>query len=415
MIQSDQKLKWWTKLAWQLYEYLPLFVEDFIKHGFRYILPFRNLSIPIVILRGPTRFNADPGTLLVAGSEDGVDYLTCCFFEDAPQRKSVGKVPLWNLASTLKRLRTSVDLTIARVDRLSARLFLGADYLAVPEWVGSILTVPEDFAKLTRANQSLKTDLRTVHRNGLTFEVTKAEEDFEEFYYKMYVPFIRKRHGKKAFIRNVYWMRRAFHRGGLLWVLQGNQRISGLLFRRRGTVIQSLAMGTANGEWEHIKAGGNIATDLFLIEHAKKLGCKLIDFGGSRPSLNDGVLRYKRKWTVNLIEKQDSYYDFLVYWNHLNKSVISFLSNTPLIFRHNSGLSAIKVFECDEPVTETEVEKIRHSLWIKGLHRLYLAATCGWKAVNANPPKTVLIDLIRERDCNLSTPQVLGRNNETNP
>ena len=407
MIYSDLKLRWWTKLAWQLYEYLPVSLEDFIKRGFRYILPFRNLSIPITILRGPTRFNADPGTLLVAGSLDEVDYLTCRFFDDDPQRESVGKVPLWNLASTLKHLRTRADLTIARLDLLSARLLFGSDYLAVPEWVVSILTLPKDIAKLTRGNTSLKTDLRIAHRNGLTYEVTRAEEDFEEFYYKMHVPFTRKRHGKQAFIRNVYWMRRAFRQGGLIWILLGSQKISGLLFRRRGNVLQSLAMGTANGEWEHIKAGANIATDLFLLEHAKKLGCKFIDFGGSRPSLNDGVLRYKRKWAVNLIDKRDIYYDFLVFWNSFSEPVNSFLSHTPLIFRDDDGLSAIKVIDSDVPLTKTETEKLHRSMWIPGLKRLYLVSASGWKTVHDSPPKTVLIDLIRERDCNLSIPQAM--------
>ena len=406
-IQSDPKLKLWNKLAWRVYEYLPVPAEDFLKRCFQYILPFKGLYVPIVILRGTTRPDGHQGTLLVAGTEQGVDYIINRFFDGEYQREMVGKVPLWKLARTLKHLRTSADLTIARVDRLSARLFFGADYLAVPEWVGSTLTVPDDITKLTRGNPSLKSDLRIVHRNGLTYEVTRAEEDFEEFYYKMHVPFTRKRHGKQAFIRNVYWMRRAFRQGGLIWILLGSLRISGLLFRRRGHMLQSFAMGTANGVWELVKVGAKIATDLFIVTHAKKLGCKVIDFGGSRPSLNDGVLRYKRKWAVNLIDKRDIYYDFLVYWNSFSEPVNSFLSHTPLIFRDDGGLSAIKVIDSDVPLTKTETEKLHRSMWIPGLKRLYLVSASGWKTVHDSPPKTVLIDLIRERDCNLSIPQAM--------
>jgi len=166
-------------------------------------------------------------------------------------------------------------------------------------------------------------------------------------------------------------------------------------------------MGTANGVWELVKVGAKIATDLFIVTHAKKLGCKVIDFGGSRPSLNDGVLRYKRKWAVNLIDKRDIYYDFLVYWNSFSEPVNSFLSHTPLIFRDDGGLSAIKVIDSDVPLTKTETEKIHRSMWIPGLKRLYLVSASGWKTVHDSPPKTVLIDLIRERDCNLSIPQAM--------
>lgn len=400
---SDLKLRWWVKLAWRVYEYLPVPAEDFLKRCFQYILPFKGLYVPIVILRGTTRPDGHQGTLLVAGTEQGVDYIINRLFDGEYQREMVGKVPLWKLARTLKHLRTSADLTIARVDRLSARLFFGADYLAVPEWVGSTLTVPDDITKLTRGNPSLKSDLQIVHRNGLTYEVTRAEEDFEEFYYKMHVPFTRKRHGKQAFIRNVYWMRRAFRQGGLIWILLGSQRISGLLFRRSGNVLQSLAMGTASGEWEHIKEGAIAALYLFSIKLAKKLGCKLVDFGGCRPSLNDGLLRYKRKWKMNLIEKWDNYYDFLVYWNRFNKSVISFLSNTTLIFRNHHGLSAIYIINHDEPVMQSEAIEIHRSMWIPGLHRLYIVSTSGWQPAVSNPPQTHLVDATTSSNFDPST------------
>lgn len=402
-IQSDPKLKLWNKLAWRVYEYLPVPAEDFLKRCFQCILPFKGLYVPIVILRGTTRPDGHQGTLLVAGTEQGVDYIINRFFDGEYQREMVGKVPLWKLARTLKHLRTSADLTIARVDRLSARLFFGADYLAVPEWVGSTLTVPDDITKLARGNPSLKSDLRIVHRNGLTYEVTRAEEDFEEFYYKMHVPFTRKRHGKQAFIRNVYWMRRAFRQGGLIWILLGSLRISGLLFRRRGNMLQSFAMGTANGEWEHIKEGAIAALYLFSIKLAKKLGCKLVDFGGCHPSLHDGLLRYKRKWKMNLIEKWDNYYDFLVYWNHINVPVTSFLSRDSLIFRNNHELSAIYIIDHNEPVTQSMVTEIHRSVWIPGLQQLNIVSTSGWHPGISSPPQTRLVDATTVRNCDPST------------
>jgi GNAT superfamily N-acetyltransferase len=390
-IQSHRKLQPCTKLAWQAYEYLPVRAEDFIKRCFRYILPFKNLRMPVVILRGQTRYGGNQAAVLVAGAEQEVDYLISRFFEGAPQRESKGKVALWNLAGTLKHLRASADLTIARVDRFSSRLFFGRDYLAVPEWVGTILTVPNDLAKLARGNSSLKSDLRIVERNKLIPEFTKSYQDFEKFYHGMYVPFTHKRYGQQAVIRNFYWMRRSFRRGGLVWVTQNGQRISGVLYRRQGKTLQSLAMGTANGEWAFIKAGANVATDLFIVKHAKELCCNFVDFGGSRPSLNDGVLRYKRKWGMNLIDKHDTYYDFLVHWNRCSSSVIAFLSNTPLIFQDNGGLSAIKVIDCDKPATNDEAWKTYHSNWIEGLHRLYIIATSGWETGQNSPPQTTLL------------------------
>ena len=410
MGQTNLKSLSWTKPAWRIYEYLPVLAERYINRCFPYILPLKNLHIPIAILRGPTRLEGHEGRLLIAGDEHEVYSLIEGFFEGKYQCESLGEVPIWSLARTLKELRTTANLTIARIDRLSSRLFFSSDYLAVPEWIGSMLKVPEELEDLARKNDSLKSDLRIVERNGLTHLISEDEGDFEEFYYGMYVPFVRKRYGKQAVIRNFYWMRRAFHQGGLLWVQRGGQHISALLFRPRGNMIQSLAMGTANGEWEHVKEGANCATDLYIVKYAKKLGFRLIDLGGSRPSLKDGVLRYKRKWGIYLYEKADNWYNYLLYWNSFDECVTSFFFHNPLIFREHGRLSAITLVNSDEPSTQTDAERIHHCMWIPGLSRLYIVAASGWETIQNSPPKTALINLKEISDFNPLMLQTLWSN-----
>lgn len=398
----------WIKLFRWLNERLPAPVDDVLRWRFPYILPFKNLHIPIAILRGLTHLNGYQGTVIVAGAEHRVDYLVRRFFEGEPRRETLGNVPLWNLASTLKSLRTSADLTIAHVDQLSARMFFGADYLAVPGWVGSSLTIPEDLTKLAKRNHSLKEDLRIARRNGLTSEVAQSKEDFDVFYHTMYVPSVRNRYGEQAVIRDIHRMRRVFRQGGVQWIRRSGQPIAGRILQKQGQILKFVIQGTVNGERSSVKAGAIAALHFFGINHAKELGCKYVDFGGSRPSLKDGVLRYKRKWGVNLIENRDSYYDFLVYWNRLDKPLASFLSNTPLIFRDNNGLSAVYIINREDPVNQADVLKIHHSMWIPGLQRLYLIATSGWQPVHDSPPQTTLIDLTEVGDCNPRALQALG-------
>jgi len=173
-------------------------------------------------------------------------------------------------------------------------------------------------------------------------------------------------------------------------------------------------MGTANGEWELVKEGANSATDLYLVKYAKKLGFKLIDFGGSRPSLNDGVLRYKRKWGMYLYDKTDNWYNYLIYWNRFNESVASFFSGKTLIFRDHDGFSAIGLINSHKPSTHTDAERIHHIMWMPGLSRLYIVAASGWKTVQDSPPNTVLIDLKDIGDCNPLMLQTLRSNDERN-
>lgn len=403
----------WSEFAWRLYTRLPWAVIDVPGRCLPYLLPFYKLRVPVTRLRGPTYPDGQPGTVITAGAEPGVNYWVQRFFVGQPQRELVGKRPLWLLPRILKRPRVSADLTIARVDRLSSRLLFDATYLFVPEWVGSRLAEP-DPAKLLSASHSVRDDLRIVRRNGLTSEVSHTEADFDLFYYTMHVPFIRQRHGEQGIIRNIHKLRRCFRRGGLLWIRRGGQRISGVIFQQQDHVLRFVALGTVNGEWTPVKAGAIAALYYYALEYAHKLGCRSIDFGGCRPSLGDGPLRYKRKWGMSLVEKHDAYYDFLVHWNRLSEPVAAFLAHTPLIFRDRDGLSAIQVINQSEPVTQVDVRKTYHATWMAGLHRLYLVAASGWQATQESPPRTVLVNLAGLEDCDPHALQTLW-NQELKP
>ena len=344
------------------------------------------------MLRGPTRSGGPPGTLLIAGTEHQVAYLTGRFFEGEPRREKIGTVPLWNLVRTLQRLRTSADLTIAHVDRISARRWFDEDYLAVPEWIGSILAVLEEPDNLARRSRNLSRELQVACRNGLRPEVSYAEADFERFYHTMYAPFIRNRHGEQAVIRNVYWMRRIFRRGGLIWMRHNGRPIAGVLFQRQNQVLGLAVFGTVDGDWAPVDMGAFVGLYFFSVKYARELHCTLIDLDGCRPSLADGPLRHKRKWGISLIEKQDTWYDFQVHWNSLNDVVAHFLAHTPLIFRNHDGLSAIHAIHQEEPVSDIDVRKAHRILWVPGLRRFYLTAVSGWRTGRQVPPQTVLLN-----------------------
>jgi len=323
--------------------------------------------VPVVLLRGATNQSGQQGTMLVAGHDPWVSYLPSRFFVGEPQRELVGNVSPWELPALLDRLRYSADLTIVRADRLSAQRFLGKDYLAVPEWVGMRLAVPDDLDALVRGTRSIREDMRLVRRHKLQPLVTEGEARFHEFYDSMYVPFSRARHGAMAFVKSRQDLRRRLRKGGILWVTRDDHPIAGILFERKNDTLDLQAIGMATGELPLNKRGIMAAIYYFSIAHARQLSCAEVDFRGTSPSLHDGLLRYKRKWGTTLYDKTDTYYDLLVRWNGVNGVVRDFLSHTGLIFRDEGRLSAI----------HTDESQSRRSLWVGGLHRLYLLTESG--------------------------------------
>lgn len=374
-------------VAWQICEYLPEGLISGLARCLPYVLPCFNLRIPVTIFEGPTLGNGGQGSVLAAGSEPYIHYLPSRFLKEVVKRERVGVFSIWELPRVIKDLQRSSDLTVVRLDKFSARVFSHRNYLAVPDWINSWLDVPGDLTSWSRAG-----DLYPGRLKEMSASVSHDQADLHRFYHDMYVPYIQRRHGALAYIRSLYQLRRCFGRGGILWLYYRGQPVAGCLFQHSANILRVIASATVGGEWPPFKSGTMDALKYFEVEYARNSGCVLIDFGGSRPSLHDGVLRYKRKWGVNVSGKLDNHYDWLIHWKTFDEKVISFLAHTSLIFHDKDGLSAITAVDRKDQATPADAARAHHLLWMPGLHRLYLIAPHGWLAGGTPPPHTVLLD-----------------------
>jgi hypothetical protein len=377
----------WSKWGWWLYERAPVVLEDAAKRGMPFVLPWCTLSVPVVLLRGLNRYSGQPWTILMAGADHAIDNIAHRYFACPPRREAIGSLPLWEVPSTLQRLGASADLVIARVDRLSARLLFRSNYLRVPESIGTWLAVPDDLNELKRTNRSVKADLRRIRLDRLTFAVSHAEADCETFYRTMYVSYMRSRHGELAFIRSLPQVRRVFRRGGVLWVLREGQRIAGQLFSQREGVLYCVGLGTAGGDPALLRKGALAATYFFSLQYAQSQGLTRIDFGGSPPALSDGLLRYKRKWGVQLAARPQTPYDYLFWWRRPTEQVIAFLAHRQLIFRQNGHWVTVTALDPGCVATPELVHKLRRSLSLPGLRRLVILSPGGEEDNNLQIPQ----------------------------
>lgn len=361
---ADPGATGWRRLGWRLYEHLPRAADRPLRLMTRAMLPLANRHVPLTMLRGRVA-SGGSGRVLFAGAPDASPWITGRFFAAEPEREPLGQVPLWRLANALARRRDTVDLVIARVDRVAGALALGRSSVAVPEWVGTHAPVPVDAAELCRRQKSLAHNLARMRRAGFRPAASHAAVDFETFYDRMYVPFIRRRHGGESIVTNRARLRRCFRQGGVMWVVRGTERVAGLLFRVRGRTLDLVVIGTADGALDALHDGAAFALDLFLFEHARRLGCTAVDFGGSRPSPRDGLLFYKARWDGRVVPNRTTFYDLRLEWHRFTPPLLDFLTRTPLIIRQSDGLAALS-----GPGTDTELREARRVL--RGLRRLYL-------------------------------------------
>ena len=238
-----------------------------------WLAPLADVVTTVALLRGKARHGGHDTTMLIAGSRRRVRWLVERYFDGVPRRESLGHVPIWRLARTLRKLRARADLTVVRVARVSAsRLEFGDDYLPVPDWMGMRIDAPFDLGAIAKRNWSVADDIRRVRNGDWAVEISHRGVDLDTFDREMYRPYIRNRFHADAHFRSKRALKHAFRRGGILWVRHGGVRVAGVVFEHRRNVLDVVALGVANGDGRWVKAGALTAIYAHLVDYARIAG-----------------------------------------------------------------------------------------------------------------------------------------------
>lgn len=379
-------------------------IDQRFKRMLSCLLPLINWRVPVSLHRGRARSSGEQVTLLAAGNEQVTGYISSRLFEGDPGVEPVARVPLWRLQKLLDRLQPSVDLAVIGIDRLSARLFLDKSFLVSPAWIASWMAVPESMRDLIRANSRLEGDARTVRKNQFEPVLSHSEADFNTFYDRFYTPYISRRHGALAQLKPRWSLRREFRRGLLMWVCRNGETQAGDIIRIKKRTLHRVAPGVADGRFDLLQQRAIAAIYIHSIALAQKLGCTKIFLGGSRPSLHDGVFRYKCKWGASVCEYPEVNHVMLLRWTHLKGPVADFLSHTSIIHQDGSGFSALWTYPKDIPLNAKRLQTEIHAIHSPGLHRLRILLP------DAPPPEFVCppdVELINMRGLSATAPEFL--------
>ena len=293
-------------------------------------------------LTGPTH-EGTTGTMIVGGHDPLEEFLPNRFFASKPECVSLGNVSVFQLPHRLRELRANTDLTAVKLDRVLIRVLFEADYLRVPEWIRSSMPIPESIEKVGSGHNSLRQDLRLIRKYQFSFDESHSDAEVKEFYNTMYRPHGLGRHGPSAQLRSLASVRFAMQHGALLWITSEGQKVAGVVVEFRDKCAFIAALGAIGGDESLMKKGVLSATYYFSMQYARTRGCPAVDFGGTRPSLHDGLLRYKRKWGAVVDPKPLNAYDTLVWWPLLNPSMEAMLKATPLVLRDQGALSVLQL------------------------------------------------------------------------
>jgi len=263
------------------------------------------------------------------------------------------------------------EIVAARVDRPFMARFLDQGCFLLPN-VSFYLNLDRPIDSIIkRMSRRRRRDIRKIESSNLRYKVSKGnDDDFDFFYWRMYLPYAKSRFGKGAYVKTCAESKSIYCKsGGIIFVTLESKPIAGILFRQTGKTLQALSFGALLDDQSmnqaHNLAG--LASLFFLIKWAHESGFKNLNYGVSMPFLNEGIFTYKKEWGMNVNDQREGSVCALKL-NYVTSSTLSFLAQNPFIIIDKRKLKGI-VF-IDHKLEKSEFQQIMKKHYLPNLDSL---------------------------------------------
>jgi hypothetical protein len=337
-----------------------------IKLTYRIVQKFR---INIWLITGKDSLNRKI-SIIYSGSEKHKNYLANLAFDDVENEIFIGRW-LWNFLKITKRERSACSLMVLEINKAFRRLFDNEKTFFVPCWISGEIDISIDTSSIIKT-ESLKSDIRRIRKNNLQFELATSPHQFDSFYNEMYLPYITFAHGNRAIKMKYSEMKKQLKNCDLLLIKKEKDYIGGILIIYENNVPRMWSAGIKDGSADFLKVGVMGALYYYSVTYLKQKGYKKLHFGNSRAFLEDGVLQYKKKWGLKIVDSTKN--GFLIM--PLSFSIVTkeFFINNPFIYAGQDGFTGAIFLEKDRLNSEKYLKRIYKIYNVKGISNfdLYL-------------------------------------------
>jgi len=288
------------------------------------------------VARVAMRVAGHPLTMIAVGSPPWSLYFAQLADDGSGSREPMGRVPLTRLRGGLRRWEAEADIVVVRGGRLLASC-LARRYFVLPEWIRCVYNLDRPL-KWTR---SLKHSLRPVVNGETDHCVTGDLDTVRWFYERMHRPMLLVRYGGTARLFGREYVVRTVRCGGLMLVRHRGRAVAGSTFEVFGDSLRVMFLGVLDADPELYREHVPTWVYYHLIELGRELGCRRVDFGGSRPVLTDGLTTHKLSWNMVPATRPDSHYDVCLRVCRDTPAVRELLVRNPFFCRRGAHLAIV--------------------------------------------------------------------------
>jgi len=319
---------------------------------------FRNIKVDSWSIKIREKDSQKELNIFYAGLENMKNYFCKIAFNCSYEEKYLGRLWIWDIFRENLKRSENYSLTIIETFYVLKKLFMAKSDFVIPRWISAIIDISGASPIFTK-NKSIKNDIRRINKNKLIYQLTREDSQFDYFYYNMHKPYINKIHGDRAFICEYNLIKKRFKSNAdLLLIKKENEFVAGSIFFYKKNQGSISYIGVKDGKLDYVKDGAIQAIFYFASILLKRKGLKNINFGLSRPFLNDSILRYKKKWYPHLAFKKWTEKVFLMKIGHKTCGLKNFLINNPFIFIKENKLNAAIFIDDNQAPSKESLRRI---------------------------------------------------------
>ncbi len=208
----------------------------------------------------------------------------------------------WQLRRTLRETKPKNDISVVDLHYPFTVLFQDDGVMQIPRWVKQHIAIAPCWESVMQGmrRKTRKEAQRIIRKYGFQARITSSNKAAIFFYDRIYSPYVLKRYGATAHLVDRRQFLRECSSGQILELISNGKVVAASMIQQTGrrlAIVWTGIMLDVDGK-EH--PGASDVLDYFSLRLAHQRGCEFLDLGPSRPSLNDGLLNYKKKWGASL-------------------------------------------------------------------------------------------------------------------
>jgi hypothetical protein len=254
------------------------------------------LALPVVRYEGRLHGSGQPGSVVAAGLAPTTDFIAGALLEvERRELRHTLNSPLSLSGPEFQLEAAAADVVAVELPWLW-RFALPAGGLRFPSWISQEIRAPDGGALAVPAAVR-KEAMRLSRRESYEVDFPGDGADIDAFYRDYYRPYVTRRFGTGALVVDPARFRAVSRGMSLARLRAGGEWIAGMLFRVAGPTLH---LGWFGASTLPARAGASEVLDVRVIEHAARAGARRAVLGHSRPSLADGVVRYKSRFGAEI-------------------------------------------------------------------------------------------------------------------